>query len=246
MSSLKQCIQDNSTKIQDVNTQAADDQQAYEQQDLEAGFHGGGGQHGGGGGFHPGPAPRRIRAPPASWPATWTASGRLAAPRPGPPHPGPAAWTAPWPAAWTASRPAAWAASWPASRSASGRRQLGPWTGHWGDWGHPGWGYGNRWAYRDGRWLWWGWAPWVAGGVACDAYYANAYRECSDAAWQDNTICVNNCAAVGYPEGCNDQCSHRDHTTPSTRCEFSYRGLLELRLPCGLAARRRRDLDSVT
>jgi hypothetical protein len=97
-----------------------------------------------------------------------------------------------------------------------------PGPGHWDGWGHPGWGYGNRWDYRDGRWLWWGWAPWVVGSVACDAYYRNAYNECSDSAWQDNTTCVNNCAAVGNPEGCEDQCSAETNNAIEG-CEYSYR-----------------------
>lgn len=96
-----------------------------------------------------------------------------------------------------------------------------PGPGSWNGWGHPGWGTG-RWAYNGGRWLWWGWAPWaITAGVACDAYYANSYQNCSNAAWQNNATCLDNCAAVGSPDGCSEQCTAETQNAVQS-CEFSY------------------------
>ena len=93
--------------------------------------------------------------------------------------------------------------------------------GGWDRWpGHPGWG-GDRWALRDGRWLWWGWAPWVAGGaVACNYYYANSYQACSNAAWASDTACEQSCAYTGDPN-CSAQCTYETREAINS-CQWSY------------------------
>jgi len=100
---------------------------------------------------------------------------------------------------------------------------IGPRPGH-GDWnrwpGHPGWG-GDRWAFRDGRWLWWGWSPWFVGaGVACNVYYANSYQACSNAAWASNAACVNSCAYTGDP-ACSAACTEETREAINS-CQWSY------------------------
>jgi hypothetical protein len=61
------------------------------------------------------------------------------------------------------------------------------------------------------------------GGMACDAYYADLYRQCSDVAYADNTACINDCASIGYPEGCQDQCEIETNNALDS-CQYSYRG----------------------
>jgi hypothetical protein len=94
--------------------------------------------------------------------------------------------------------------------------------GDWGRWhGHPGWGR-DRWAWRDGHWYWWGWAPWVIGaGVSCDVYYRGSYQQCSAAAWANNSACVQACGPFADP-ACNEACNLETRDAIQT-CEFSYR-----------------------
>ena len=96
-----------------------------------------------------------------------------------------------------------------------------PGPGHWDGWGHPGWGR-DGWGWRDGRWLWSGWAPWAVGsGLACDSYFANAYQQCSDAAWSNNDACKSACDQAGTPDGCYDQCDSETSNAVNS-CELSY------------------------
>jgi hypothetical protein len=97
-----------------------------------------------------------------------------------------------------------------------GGNSWGP--GHWDNWHHPGWGTG-RWAYRDGRWMWWGWARWSGVGM-CDAYYYGMYRNCSNDVQENYNLCRSNCAGI---EECNEQCAVESENAVNA-CEYSYRG----------------------
>ncbi len=103
---------------------------------------------------------------------------------------------------------------------------VGPGRGGWGRWGgHPGWGYGHRWGWIGGRYIWWGWAAWSIGsGLACNGYYSGAYSQCSNAAWADNAACKSSCASNGFPEpsDCSYQCDSETRNAINS-CEYSYR-----------------------
>lgn len=101
-----------------------------------------------------------------------------------------------------------------------------PGHGDWNRWhGHPGWGHDHdRWQYRDGRWVWWGWTPWVVGRGACDAYYAGTYRACADTAWESDASCHASCAEAGGDPYCNEACTDETRNALNS-CEWSYRNV---------------------
>jgi hypothetical protein len=95
----------------------------------------------------------------------------------------------------------------------------GPHGGDWGRWGVHGWGFGSRYNFVDGRWLWWGWAPFViTAGVACNAYYSSEYSSCQNSAWASNAACIQECGGIA---DCNAACNDETRNAVQS-CQFSY------------------------